>query len=68
VEQREKKMGRVEFTVIYRLRLKCRSSNDLVFLLRSDKQAEYGKVAMLNELKLAGVKRAVIATERKANP
>lgn len=41
--------------------------NDAVFVLRSDKQTEYGKVvAVLDELKLAGVQRLAIATEKKA--
>ncbi|MBU2703479.1 biopolymer transport protein ExbD [Sporomusaceae bacterium BoRhaA] len=40
--------------------------NDSVFILRSDKQVEYGKViAVLDEIKLAGAQRISIATERK---
>ena len=39
---------------------------ELVFVLRTDKTAEYGKVvAVLDELKLAGAHRVAIATERK---
>ena len=35
-------------------------------MLHSDKQAEYGKVvAILDELKLAGVTKIAIATDRK---
>ncbi|BBB92130.1 MAG TPA: biopolymer transporter ExbD [Methylomusa anaerophila] len=40
---------------------------DNVFVLRADKQAEYGKViAVLDELKLAGARRVAVATELKA--
>lgn len=40
---------------------------DSVFVLRADKQAEYGKViAVLDELKLAGARRVAVATESKA--
>jgi biopolymer transport protein ExbD len=51
-----------------RVQAELNKQNDLVFVLRSDKQAEYGKVvAVLDELKLAGVQRVAIATKRKAN-
>ncbi len=50
-----------------RVQVELHKESDLVFVLRSDKQAEYGKVvAVLDELKLAGVQRLAIATERKA--
>ncbi len=52
-----------------RVQIELNKENDLIFVLRSDKQAEYGKVvAVLDELKLAGVQRVAIATERKASP
>ena len=51
-----------------RVQVELQKQNDLVFVLRSDKQAQYGKVvAVLDELKLAGVQRVAIATERKAD-
>lgn len=41
--------------------------NDTVFVLRSDTQVEYGKViAVMDELKLAGVQKLAVATEKKA--
>lgn len=50
-----------------RAQIELSKQNDLVFVLRSDKRAEYGTVvAVLDELKLAGVQRVAIATERKA--
>ncbi|WP_425060025.1 Tol-Pal system protein TolR [Sporomusa carbonis] len=50
-----------------RAQVELSKQSDLVFVLRSDKQAEYGKVvAVLDELKLAGAQRVAIATERKA--
>ncbi len=52
-----------------RVQVELTKGSDLVFVLRADKRAEYGKVvAVLDELKLAGVQRVAIATERKANP
>lgn len=49
-----------------RVQLEMSKQSDLVFTLRSDKAAEYGKVvAVLDELKLAGAQRVAIATERK---
>jgi len=49
-----------------RVQLEMSKQSDLVFILRSDKAAEYGKVvAVLDELKLAGAQRVSIATERK---
>jgi len=39
---------------------------DNVFVLRADKQVEYGKViTVLDELKLAGARRVSVATEMK---
>lgn len=50
-----------------RIEAALRGDPDLIFILRSDKQTEYGKVvAVLDEMKAAGVKRMAIATERKA--
>jgi biopolymer transport protein ExbD len=49
-----------------RTQIELHKQNDIVFILRSDKQVEYGKVvAALDELKLAGAQRISIATERK---
>ncbi len=49
-----------------RVQLELAKQRDIVFVLRSDKMAEYGKVvAVLDELKLAGAPRVSIATERK---
>ncbi|SDE11043.1 ExbD/TolR family protein [Sporomusa acidovorans] len=49
-----------------RVQMELGKQNDVVFVLRSDKMAEYGKVvAVLDELKLAGAHRVAIATERK---
>ena len=49
-----------------RVKMEMAKQGDLVFVLRSDKTAEYGKVvAVLDELKLAGAHRVAIATERK---
>lgn len=50
-----------------RVQIEMAKQSDLVFVLRSDKEAAYGKVVtVLDELKLAGVQRVSIATERKA--
>ncbi|MEN6413590.1 MAG: biopolymer transporter ExbD [Veillonellales bacterium] len=50
-----------------RVQIEMAKQSDLVFVLRSDKEAAYGKVvAVLDELKLAGVQHVSIATERKA--
>ncbi len=39
---------------------------DQVFILRADKQVEYGKViTVLDELKLSGARRVSVATEQK---
>ncbi len=47
--------------------IEMHKQSDAIFVLRSDKQAEYGKVVtVLDELKLAGVHRVAIATEKKA--
>ena len=49
-----------------RVQAELHKQSDLVFILRSDKQVEYGKVvAVLDELKMAGAQRISIATERK---
>jgi biopolymer transport protein ExbD len=49
-----------------RVQIEVSKQNDVVFVLRSDKQVEYGKVvAILDEMKLAGAHRVAIATERK---
>ena len=50
-----------------RVQAELNKERDLVFVLRSDRQAEYGQaVAVLDELKLAGVQRIAIATDKKA--
>ena len=50
-----------------RVEMEMKKQSDLVFILRSDKQVEYGKViAVLDEMKLAGAQRIAIATEKKA--
>ena len=68
------KQGRVMFEqeeiplelVKRRVQIELGKQSDVVFVLRSDKQAEYGKVvAVLDEMKLAGAQRVAIATERK---
>lgn len=52
-----------------RVQVELTKGSDPVFVLRADRRAEYGKVvAVLDELKLAGVQRVAIATERKTNP
>ncbi len=49
-----------------RVQLEMNKQSDVVFILHSDKQAEYGKVvAVLDEMKQAGAHRVAIATERK---
>ncbi|MBP2630395.1 MAG: exbD 5 [Firmicutes bacterium] len=49
-----------------RAKIELSKNKDIVFVLRADQQAEYGKVvAALDELKLAGVSKIAIATERK---
>jgi len=51
-----------------RVQMELQQQHDSLFVLRSDKQVDYGKVvAVLDELKLAGAHRVAIATERKAN-
>lgn len=50
-----------------RVQVEMSKQSDTVFVLRSDAQVEYGKVvAVLDELKLAGVQRLAVATEKKA--
>lgn len=49
-----------------RAKIELSKNKDIVFVLRADQQAEYGKVvAALDELKSAGVSKIAIATERK---
>lgn len=49
-----------------RVQNELQKQSDLVFVLRSDKQVEYGKVVtVLDELKVAGAQHISIATERK---
>ncbi len=51
-----------------RVQMELQQQHESLFVLRSDKQVDYGKVvAVLDELKLAGAHRVAIATERKAN-
>ena len=51
-----------------RVEIELHKEKELVFILRSDKQAEHGNVvAVLDELKLAGAQRIAIATQRKGN-
>lgn len=50
-----------------RVTLQMSSQPDSVFILRGDRQAEYGKVvAVMDELKEAGARRVAVATETKA--
>jgi len=50
-----------------RVTLQMSSQPDSVFILRGDRQAEYGKViAVMDELKQAGARRVAVATETKA--
>jgi len=50
-----------------RVTLQMSNQPDSVFILRGDRQAEYGKVvAVMDELKLAGARRVAVATETKA--
>lgn len=50
-----------------RAQAELNKKNDTVFILRSDTQVEYGKViAVMDELKLAGVQKLAVATEKKA--
>ncbi len=49
-----------------RARLELAKEGELVVAIHSDKKVEYGKViAVLDELKLAGVQRIAMAAERK---
>lgn len=51
-----------------RMRHELGKDGELVVTLRADKQVEYGNViAVLDELKLAGVQRITVATERKGS-
>lgn len=51
-----------------RAKSELHKQNDSIFILRADKQAEYGKVVtVLDTLKLAGAQHISIATERKEN-
>jgi len=50
-----------------RVNIELTKQPDNVFVLRADKQVEYGKViTVLDELKLAGARRVSVATEMKA--
>lgn len=50
-----------------RVGLEMAKQPDSVFVLRADKQAEYGRViTVLDELKLAGARRVAVATEPRA--
>ena len=50
-----------------RVSIELTKQPDNVFVLRADKQVEYGKViTVLDELKLAGARRVSVATEMKA--
>jgi len=49
-----------------RIGIELAKQPDNVFVLRADKQAEYGKVvAVLDELKLSGARRVAVATDVK---
>ncbi|MBP2649899.1 MAG: tolR: protein TolR [Firmicutes bacterium] len=49
-----------------RAQIALANQNDILFVIKSDRQTEYGKVvAVLDEMKLAGAARIAIATERK---
>lgn len=49
-----------------RAQLELAKRSDAVFLLRADKEAEYGDiVAVLDALKQAGAQRVTVATERR---
>ncbi len=49
-----------------RIQAELARNRETVFLLRADRQVEYGKVvAVLDELKTLGVKRVAVATEAK---
>jgi len=50
-----------------RVTLQMSSQPESVFILRGDRQAEYGKVvAVMDELKQAGARRVAVATDTKA--
>ena len=50
-----------------RIQAQLARQNDTAFILRADKQAEYGRVVMiLDELKAVGVKKVAVATEQQA--
>ena len=50
-----------------RIGIELAKQPDNVFVLRADKQVEYGKViTVLDELKLAGARKVSVATELKA--
>jgi len=52
-----------------RVQIALANQSDILLVLRSDRQTEYGKVvAVLDEIKLAGAHRIAIATERKDEP
>ena len=50
-----------------RIQAQLARQTDTAFILRADKQAEYGRVVMiLDELKALGVKKVAVATEQQA--
>lgn len=50
-----------------RIQVQLARQSDAAFILRADKQAEYGQVVMiLDELKTLGVKKVAVATEQQA--
>ena len=50
-----------------RIQAQLARQTDTAFILRADKQAEYGRVVMiLDELKAVGVKKVAVATEQQA--
>jgi len=50
-----------------RVTMQLSNQADSVFILRGDRQAEYGKiVAVMDELKQAGARRVSVATDTKA--
>ena len=50
-----------------RIQAQLARQTDTAFILRADKQAEYGRVVMiLDELKALGIKKVAVATEQQA--
>ncbi len=49
-----------------RINIELAKHSESIFVVRADKQAEYGQVvAVLDELKMSGAHRVAVATERK---